>query len=181
MAWVKFLRKPGGNLGKVYQPGSILSLAPTKGLLNEPGQNSCFLNSAVQVRTTGFIKECWFCSSLDGPSRGSLLLGILVLPFVLQYMCSPENTAHSSVMFSSILSKTTWWLPVRQKSMIACLFGRAFSPFLKKVSIIEKNPHLHQVILFSICKEWQHGILFASIKKIRKISLLYLETWNSKL
>ncbi|KAM6267593.1 ubiquitin carboxyl-terminal hydrolase 53 isoform 3-T3 [Spheniscus humboldti] len=49
MAWVKFLRKSGGNLGKVYQPGSILSLAPTKGLLNEPGQNSCFLNSAVQV------------------------------------------------------------------------------------------------------------------------------------
>lgn len=50
MAWVKFLRKPGGNLGKAYQPGSMLSLAPTKGLLNEPGQNSCFLNSAVQVR-----------------------------------------------------------------------------------------------------------------------------------
>lgn len=51
MAWAKFLRKPGGgNLGKVYQPGSMLSLAPTKGLLNEPGQNSCFLNSAVQVR-----------------------------------------------------------------------------------------------------------------------------------
>lgn len=50
MAWVKLLRKPGGNLGKVYQPGSVMSLAPTKGLLNEPGQNSCFLNSAVQVR-----------------------------------------------------------------------------------------------------------------------------------
>lgn len=49
MAWVKLLRKPGGNLGKVYQPGSVMSLAPTKGLLNEPGQNSCFLNSAVQV------------------------------------------------------------------------------------------------------------------------------------
>uniref|UniRef100_A0A8C4NWM5 Ubiquitin specific peptidase 53 n=1 Tax=Dicentrarchus labrax TaxID=13489 RepID=A0A8C4NWM5_DICLA len=49
MAWVKFFRKPGGNLGKSYQPGSMLSLAPTKGLLNEPGQNSCFLNSAVQV------------------------------------------------------------------------------------------------------------------------------------
>ncbi|XP_042324988.1 inactive ubiquitin carboxyl-terminal hydrolase 53 [Sceloporus undulatus] len=49
MAWAKFLRKPGGNLGKVYQPGSVMSLAPTKGLLNEPGQNSCFLNSAVQV------------------------------------------------------------------------------------------------------------------------------------
>lgn len=49
MAWVKFFRRPGGNLGKAYQPGSMMSLAPTKGLLNEPGQNSCFLNSAVQV------------------------------------------------------------------------------------------------------------------------------------
>ncbi|XP_048826661.1 inactive ubiquitin carboxyl-terminal hydrolase 53 [Brienomyrus brachyistius] len=49
MAWVKFFKKPTGNLGKSYQPGSMLSLAPTKGLLNEPGQNSCFLNSAVQV------------------------------------------------------------------------------------------------------------------------------------
>ncbi|KAL1772548.1 inactive ubiquitin carboxyl-terminal hydrolase 53 isoform X1 [Sigmodon hispidus] len=49
MAWVKFLRKPTGNLGKAYQAGSLLSLAPTVGLLNEPGQNSCFLNSAVQV------------------------------------------------------------------------------------------------------------------------------------
>ncbi|KAM4710478.1 ubiquitin carboxyl-terminal hydrolase 53 [Discoglossus pictus] len=50
MAWVRlFRRQAGGNLGKVYQPGSMLSLAPTKGLYNEPGQNSCFLNSAVQV------------------------------------------------------------------------------------------------------------------------------------
>ncbi|XP_072526184.1 inactive ubiquitin carboxyl-terminal hydrolase 53 [Salminus brasiliensis] len=60
MAWVKLFRKPGTaaagtggpagpGLGKSYQPGSMLSLALTKGLLNEPGQNSCFLNSAVQV------------------------------------------------------------------------------------------------------------------------------------
>ncbi|XP_028308814.1 inactive ubiquitin carboxyl-terminal hydrolase 53 isoform X2 [Gouania willdenowi] len=49
MAWVKMFRKPGGGLKKSYQPGSMLSLALTKGLLNEPGQNSCFLNSAVQV------------------------------------------------------------------------------------------------------------------------------------
>ncbi|XP_038837240.1 inactive ubiquitin carboxyl-terminal hydrolase 53-like [Salvelinus namaycush] len=54
LAWVKLFKKPGavgggGGLGKSYQPGSMLSLALTKGLLNEPGQNSCFLNSAVQV------------------------------------------------------------------------------------------------------------------------------------
>lgn len=58
MAWVKlFRRQAGGNLGKVYQPGSVLSLAPTKGLFNEPGQNSCFLNSAVQV--SGHTYLCW--------------------------------------------------------------------------------------------------------------------------
>ncbi|XP_040003229.1 inactive ubiquitin carboxyl-terminal hydrolase 53 isoform X2 [Xiphias gladius] len=49
MAWVKMFKKPAGGLKKSYQPGSMLSLALTKGLLNEPGQNSCFLNSAVQV------------------------------------------------------------------------------------------------------------------------------------
>ncbi|KAJ8262293.1 hypothetical protein GJAV_G00164800 [Gymnothorax javanicus] len=49
MAWVRFFRRPGRNLGESFQPGSMMSLAPTKGLLNEPGQNSCFLNSAVQV------------------------------------------------------------------------------------------------------------------------------------
>ncbi|KAL1023473.1 hypothetical protein UPYG_G00041250 [Umbra pygmaea] len=49
LAWSKLFKKPGGGLGKSYQPGSLLSLALTKGLLNEPGQNSCFLNSAVQV------------------------------------------------------------------------------------------------------------------------------------
>ncbi|XP_019899482.2 inactive ubiquitin carboxyl-terminal hydrolase 53 isoform X2 [Esox lucius] len=53
LAWAKLFKKPGGGggggLAKSYQPGSMLSLALTKGLLNEPGQNSCFLNSAVQV------------------------------------------------------------------------------------------------------------------------------------
>lgn len=50
MAWVKLFLKPGSNLRSGYQPGSMLSIAPTKGLLNGPGENSCFLNSAVQVR-----------------------------------------------------------------------------------------------------------------------------------
>ncbi|XP_029006419.1 inactive ubiquitin carboxyl-terminal hydrolase 53 isoform X2 [Betta splendens] len=48
MALVKMFKKSGGALKKSYQPGSMLSLALTKGLFNEPGQNSCFLNSAVQ-------------------------------------------------------------------------------------------------------------------------------------
>lgn len=49
--WAKMFKKPARGLKKSYQPGSMLSLALTKGLMNEPGQNSCFLNSAVQVRT----------------------------------------------------------------------------------------------------------------------------------
>lgn len=86
MAWVKFFRRPRGNLGKSYQPGSMLSLAPTKGLLNEPGQNSCFLNSAVQVgliraRTFASLKkakanseERWlFCICVDEADRWATL------------------------------------------------------------------------------------------------------------
>uniref|UniRef100_A0A8C2X4Y4 Ubiquitin specific peptidase 53 n=1 Tax=Cyclopterus lumpus TaxID=8103 RepID=A0A8C2X4Y4_CYCLU len=56
MALVKMFKKPGGGLKKSYQPGSMLSLAVTKGLLNEPGQNSCFLNSAVQVKKNIFYQ-----------------------------------------------------------------------------------------------------------------------------
>lgn len=51
--WVKMFKKPGKGLKKSYQPGSMMSLALTKGLMNEPGQNSCFLNSAVQVGGSG--------------------------------------------------------------------------------------------------------------------------------
>lgn len=44
----------------------MLSLAPTKGLLNEPGQNSCFLNSAVQVGPIVGVRlqPCWHGSPL---------------------------------------------------------------------------------------------------------------------
>ncbi|KAJ7987787.1 hypothetical protein DPEC_G00330130 [Dallia pectoralis] len=41
---------PGGGLqGLVTTPRTMASFAPSKGLSNEPGQNSCFLNSALQV------------------------------------------------------------------------------------------------------------------------------------
>lgn len=52
--WSKMFKKPGRGLKKSYQPGSMMSLALTKGLMNEPGQNSCFLNSAVQVRAASY-------------------------------------------------------------------------------------------------------------------------------
>ncbi|KAK5854301.1 hypothetical protein PBY51_015383 [Eleginops maclovinus] len=39
----------GGGMQGMQTPRSMTSIAPSKGLSNEPGQNSCFLNSALQV------------------------------------------------------------------------------------------------------------------------------------
>ncbi|XP_041865673.1 inactive ubiquitin carboxyl-terminal hydrolase 54a isoform X2 [Melanotaenia boesemani] len=39
----------GGGMQGVMTPRTMTSIAPSKGLSNEPGQNSCFLNSALQV------------------------------------------------------------------------------------------------------------------------------------
>ncbi|XP_053292874.1 inactive ubiquitin carboxyl-terminal hydrolase 54 [Pleuronectes platessa] len=38
-----------GGLQGILTPRTMTSIAPSKGLSNEPGQNSCFLNSALQV------------------------------------------------------------------------------------------------------------------------------------
>ncbi|XP_076598793.1 inactive ubiquitin carboxyl-terminal hydrolase 54a isoform X2 [Chaetodon auriga] len=39
----------GGGMQGILTPRTMTSIAPSKGLSNEPGQNSCFLNSALQV------------------------------------------------------------------------------------------------------------------------------------
>ncbi|XP_068183892.1 ubiquitin carboxyl-terminal hydrolase 54-like isoform X2 [Antennarius striatus] len=39
----------GGGIQGILTPRTMTSIAPSKGLSNEPGQNSCFLNSALQV------------------------------------------------------------------------------------------------------------------------------------
>ncbi|TDH01641.1 hypothetical protein EPR50_G00182540 [Perca flavescens] len=39
----------GGGIPGMLTPRNVTSIAPSKGLSNEPGQNSCFLNSALQV------------------------------------------------------------------------------------------------------------------------------------
>lgn len=59
-------KKPGRGLKKSYQPGSMMSLALTKGLMNEPGQNSCFLNSAVQVKALSQRRHTWKTKGIVG-------------------------------------------------------------------------------------------------------------------
>lgn len=43
--------KGGVGMQGMLTPRTMTSIAPSKGLSNEPGQNSCFLNSALQVHT----------------------------------------------------------------------------------------------------------------------------------
>nr|XP_061787726.1 inactive ubiquitin carboxyl-terminal hydrolase 54-like isoform X2 [Nerophis lumbriciformis] len=53
MSWKRnYFASGGGAVGGVQglaTPRTMNSIAPSKGLSNEPGQNSCFLNSALQV------------------------------------------------------------------------------------------------------------------------------------
>lgn len=56
MSWKRNYFASGGGAASGVQglatPRTMTSIAPSKGLSNEPGQNSCFLNSALQVSRT---------------------------------------------------------------------------------------------------------------------------------
>ncbi|XP_052469139.1 inactive ubiquitin carboxyl-terminal hydrolase 54 isoform X3 [Carassius gibelio] len=50
MSWKRnYFASGSSGLQGIFTPRTMTSVAPSKGLLNEPGQNSCFLNSALQV------------------------------------------------------------------------------------------------------------------------------------
>ncbi|XP_062858942.1 inactive ubiquitin carboxyl-terminal hydrolase 54 isoform X2 [Trichomycterus rosablanca] len=50
MSWKRnYFASGSGGLQNISNPRTMTSIAPSKGLSNEPGQNSCFLNSALQV------------------------------------------------------------------------------------------------------------------------------------
>uniref|UniRef100_A0A670Y866 Ubiquitin specific peptidase 54 n=1 Tax=Pseudonaja textilis TaxID=8673 RepID=A0A670Y866_PSETE len=50
MSWKRNYFSVGqGGVQGMFTPRNTTSIAPSKGLSNEPGQNSCFLNSALQV------------------------------------------------------------------------------------------------------------------------------------
>jgi hypothetical protein len=56
MSWKRSYFSGGrGSVQGMFAPRSSTSIAPSKGLSNEPGQNSCFLNSALQVRVISFF------------------------------------------------------------------------------------------------------------------------------
>uniref|UniRef100_A0AAY5L0F3 USP domain-containing protein n=1 Tax=Esox lucius TaxID=8010 RepID=A0AAY5L0F3_ESOLU len=52
MSWKRnYFASGSSGLQGILTPRTMTSIAPSKGLSNEPGQNSCFLNSALQVGT----------------------------------------------------------------------------------------------------------------------------------
>ncbi|XP_064417054.1 inactive ubiquitin carboxyl-terminal hydrolase 53 isoform X2 [Latimeria chalumnae] len=102
MAWVKFFKKPGGNLGKSYQPGSMLSLAPTKGLLNAPGQNSCFLNSAVQVLWQLDIFRRSFRQLPGHTCMGEACIFCALKSMFAQFQHSPEKALPSDILRNAL-------------------------------------------------------------------------------
>uniref|UniRef100_A0A3B3CUK6 USP domain-containing protein n=1 Tax=Oryzias melastigma TaxID=30732 RepID=A0A3B3CUK6_ORYME len=78
-----FILSPGGNgsrNGGGMPPRPVTSIAPSKGLSNEPGQNSCFLNSALQVPepTREPVLHCFPCFDFN-----NLL--------VYDFKCCPKN------------------------------------------------------------------------------------------
>ncbi|KAK3528529.1 hypothetical protein QTP70_001734 [Hemibagrus guttatus] len=50
MSWKRnYFASGSSGLQSISSPRTMNSIAPSKGLSNEPGQNSCFLNSALQT------------------------------------------------------------------------------------------------------------------------------------
>ncbi|XP_028844116.1 inactive ubiquitin carboxyl-terminal hydrolase 54a isoform X2 [Denticeps clupeoides] len=50
MSWKRnYFASGSSGVQTIFTPRAMASIAPSKGLSNEPGQNSCFLNSALQV------------------------------------------------------------------------------------------------------------------------------------
>lgn len=99
--WVKMFKKPGKGLKKSYQPGSMMSLALTKGLMNEPGQNSCFLNSAVQVggSTSGSGKPTNVGPNCGVPLAACPSLGCLL---EVSFACQKENKPLGSFLTGTL-------------------------------------------------------------------------------
>ena len=76
------------NWREMWNPRLSMSLTSTKGLLNAPGDNNCFLNSAVQV---GHIKV------ISRPTQGQypsydVQLGNFQCGFIFDYVTDKQNS-----------------------------------------------------------------------------------------
>ncbi|XP_060033774.1 inactive ubiquitin carboxyl-terminal hydrolase 54 [Erinaceus europaeus] len=106
MSWKRNYFSGGrGSVQGMFAPRSSTSIAPSKGLINEPGQNSCFLNSALQVLWHLDIFRRSFRQLTTHKCMGDSCIFCALKGIFNQFQCSNEKVLPSDTLRSA-LAKT---------------------------------------------------------------------------
>ncbi|XP_076981031.1 ubiquitin carboxyl-terminal hydrolase 54 isoform X3 [Tamandua tetradactyla] len=106
MSWKRNYFSGGrGSVHGMFAPRSSTSIAPSKGLSNEPGQNSCFLNSALQVLWHLDIFRRSFRQLTTHKCMGDSCIFCALKGIFNQFQCSSEKVLPSDTLRSA-LAKT---------------------------------------------------------------------------
>ncbi|XP_030059267.1 ubiquitin carboxyl-terminal hydrolase 54 isoform X2 [Microcaecilia unicolor] len=106
MSWKRNYFSVGrGGVQGMLIPRSTTSIAPSKGLINEPGQNSCFLNSALQVLWHLDIFRRSFRQLTTHKCMGESCIFCALKGIFNQFQCSNEKVLPSDALRSA-LAKT---------------------------------------------------------------------------
>ncbi|XP_039767503.1 inactive ubiquitin carboxyl-terminal hydrolase 54 isoform X3 [Ornithorhynchus anatinus] len=106
MSWKRNYFSVGrGSVQGMFTPRSMTSIAPSKGLSNEPGQNSCFLNSALQVLWHLDIFRRSFRQLTTHKCMGDSCIFCALKGIFNQFQCSSEKVLPSDTLRSA-LAKT---------------------------------------------------------------------------
>ncbi|XP_006016321.1 inactive ubiquitin carboxyl-terminal hydrolase 54 isoform X1 [Alligator sinensis] len=106
MSWKRNYFSVGrGNVQGMFTPRNTTSIAPSKGLSNEPGQNSCFLNSALQVLWHLDIFRRSFRQITTHKCMGDSCIFCALKGIFNQFQCSSEKVLPSDALRSA-LAKT---------------------------------------------------------------------------
>ncbi|XP_073541883.1 ubiquitin carboxyl-terminal hydrolase 54 isoform X3 [Phyllobates terribilis] len=106
MSWKRNYFSTGrGGVQEMFTPRNSISIAPSKGLINEPGQNSCFLNSALQVLWHLDIFRRSFRQLTTHKCMGDSCIFCALKGIFNQFQCSSEKVLPSDALRSA-LAKT---------------------------------------------------------------------------
>ncbi|KAM9326354.1 ubiquitin carboxyl-terminal hydrolase 54 [Gastrophryne carolinensis] len=106
MSWKRnYFPTSRGGMHEMFTPRNSISIAPSKGLINEPGQNSCFLNSALQVLWHLDIFRRSFRQLTTHKCMGDSCIFCALKGIFNQFQCSSEKVLPSDALRSA-LAKT---------------------------------------------------------------------------
>uniref|UniRef100_A0A8C6X6F7 Ubiquitin specific peptidase 54 n=1 Tax=Naja naja TaxID=35670 RepID=A0A8C6X6F7_NAJNA len=106
MSWKRNYFSVGqGGMQGMFTPRNTTSIAPSKGLSNEPGQNSCFLNSALQVLWHLDIFRRSFQQLTTHKCMGDSCIFCALKGIFNQFQCSHDKVLPSDALRSA-LAKT---------------------------------------------------------------------------